>query len=719
MTQGLPRIALQLWIVFFIIFFGAEVIHLEPTLRVATQLLYGVPLAIWGLIALRGPRDPLDVGVLVLLGVYGLVCAFSVDRTESLNTLGLATAFSVWFLLMRSASASLRSTVTAAAATGFALTLALNAFFLIREKLDWYSAIGSIPLEGRAAFPWESVNALPVVVLLAVPFLAWLDARRFRSALVAAIAVAGLIVIPISVGRAGWLGLGVASLAVFALSSPVRRWFSRMLPHRRPPTAFLIVGVAGIAVAVGFRLLPLVGDSGRLLLWRQAAAMISAEPVFGSGPGSYSWARLEYAPQEASMVAVRLAHNAFVQTTVDGGLVLLLAAGLVAFLWFQAFVKQRSGWSLRTRVALGALVGYAAASTLDDFSYLPALTLSAITIAGFLVPHANPPASGTRTAWTPLVLIVAILVALPSVVAVDRARIAAEDARSSLISGRAIEAVDAFRNATGAHPENGGYWIGLGMAYTYANDSAAAREAYESATAVSPGDPRAYAALAALTDDGAARLQLIRKAAERTTGAAEDWVQLGLELAANGDDVGAADAWSRALAIEPELARALPNAVTSVTTRDLARRAIKILEGHPRPESVAIHAWDLGLVVGTVPPKAGNAWKSVAAARAGDYEQAFALARALVEVDPFDARGYQALAAAARYACDPEVAEAALTMEAEVRGAYQATDHQLRPHREFIYREAGLGRTQPKNSDLQLEVERWPWSLIEPPSDCS
>ncbi len=109
MIRALPRVALQLWIVLYIVFFGAEVIHLEPTLRIITQILYGVPLVAWGLWRLRGPADRLDWAILGCLVIFAAVCLVSRDRTESLGALGLAAAYATWFMLMRRAG-ELRST---------------------------------------------------------------------------------------------------------------------------------------------------------------------------------------------------------------------------------------------------------------------------------------------------------------------------------------------------------------------------------------------------------------------------------------------------------------------------------------------------------------------------------------------------------------------------------------------------------------------------------
>ena len=170
----------------------------------------------WALLRLRGPADRLDWAVLGLLAVYAAVCLLSRDRTESLGTLGLATAFAAWFLLMRRAG-DLRGPIILAISTGLAITLAFNAYLLVREKIDWYVAVGAAPLEGVVTFPWETVNALPVLVLIAVPFLAWLEPGPVRTILAVAVGLSALVVVPISEGRAGWLGLAVAALVLVAL----------------------------------------------------------------------------------------------------------------------------------------------------------------------------------------------------------------------------------------------------------------------------------------------------------------------------------------------------------------------------------------------------------------------------------------------------------------------------------------------------------------------
>jgi hypothetical protein len=90
-----------------------------------------------------------------------------------------------------------------------------------------------------------------------------------------------------------------------------------------------------------------------------------------------------------------------------------------------------------------------------------------------------------------------------------------------------------------------------------------------------------------------------------------------------------------------------------------------------------------------------------------------------VDEVPYDAHAYQATAAVAAFACDSDGERRALDLE-------QATGHGWSPlapeplsRREFVFREASLGPTQPPNVTGSLEIARWPWSLIDRSTGCT
>ena len=705
--------ALQVWIVLFILFFGAEIIHLEPGLRVITQVLYGTPLAVWALLRLRGPADRLDWAVVGLLAVYATVCLLSRDRTESLGTLGLTTAYAAWFLLMRRAG-DLRGPIVLAVSTGLALSLTFNAYLLVREKIDWYAAFGSAPFDGVANFPWETVNALPVLVLIAVPFLAWLERGPVRNVLAVLVGLSAIVIVPISQGRAGWLGLAVAALVLVALHPAIGRLAARTSRGRRAAigVAIAIAGVV-VLVVVGPRLIDAIGHSGRLLIWEQGLNMAAGSPVVGTGPGVYSWARMEFPPATADLLAVRLLHNAPLLTLAEGGIVLIVGMAAAAAAWGAVMVRNRAQWRTPMLFTVAALAGYLAASLLDDFSFLPAVTAAVLALAAWVAPVA--PVHNSRGGVLPALLGLAALAAAPNVIGVDVARGAAQDARTAMAEGDYADAVAGFEAATRAHPEHGGYWLGLGTASAYAGDPDGAIDAYERSVLAASGDSRGYAALAYL-GPASERVARLAAAAERTLDDPQDGARLGLALADLGDIEGATRAWGRAVALRAEILRLLPYEDTGVDMRAVAAEALRVIEAEPRPDLRENDAaiWDIRLALAEA-ASGDPAWRAIDAARRGDLDLARDLADEAVAAAPYEARGYQAVAAVAAFACDAEEEDEALAFERNAVGAWTETEPEPRVLREFVYREAGLGPSQPPGARLDLAIERWPWSLVDRP----
>jgi tetratricopeptide (TPR) repeat protein len=254
------------------------------------------------------------------------------------------------------------------------------------------------------------------------------------------------------------------------------------------------------------------------------------------------------------------------------------------------------------------------------------------------------------------------------------------------------------------------------MANSYAAVMEEAIEAYERAIAAAPGDPRGYAALADLAG-GEEGIALLRDAAERTFGDPQFSLRLGIELASVGRTDDAMRAWGRAVALRPGLLRQLPYERTGITMDRVADEAMLTLEREPRPGPVEQlrEIADLGLALDALPPEAGPAWLAVDAARDGDMTAATAFAEEAIAEAPYDARGYQALAAVAAFACDDEGEREALEIEARTRDPYAPVEAEPHPRREFIYREASLGPSQPPGATPGIEIERWPWPLVERP----
>ena len=96
--------------------------------------------------------------------------------------------------------------------------------------------------------------------------------------------VMGMLVLPVSMSRTGWLALGVALGAEVLRLPRVRVWVRR---HQKV-----------IPISIGLILVLLVGafllkpDSaiGRLHIWRMECRAIAERPLTGAGPGMFAWA---------------------------------------------------------------------------------------------------------------------------------------------------------------------------------------------------------------------------------------------------------------------------------------------------------------------------------------------------------------------------------------------------------------------------------------------
>ena len=80
---------------------GSELLAAEPGLRIATQVLFGLPLAGWAVLRLRGPFRPIDWAIGAALVALTIPALFSADRQGSLDSVGLAMAWALLFWAMR------------------------------------------------------------------------------------------------------------------------------------------------------------------------------------------------------------------------------------------------------------------------------------------------------------------------------------------------------------------------------------------------------------------------------------------------------------------------------------------------------------------------------------------------------------------------------------------------------------------------------------------
>ena len=723
----LAALALEVWTLLFFGFFGSELLGTYPVLRVAAQLLFVAPLAIWALLRLRGPRATLDWAILGALAAMLVVSLASADPQGSLESVGLSAAYATAFFALRSIGAGprLRTPMAVAVSFAFSFWLIMISIWWIQEKVTWIQAVGTVPnLESKQVFIWGTANAFPIFTLLAIGFLAWLPAGPGRRVLAVILVVTGLIVIPLSVGRAAWLGFLAAAVTYeVAAGWPRVRAVLRWLRLRRlMPVAG---GLAGIGLVGGLALIILKGQaiiesnlSDRLRIWSEALGIFSADPLTGGGPSTFSWLRLTHVPDYTYAVPVRLTHDVPVQTLADGGLILFVAFGTVVVLFVRAAWSHR--FEPRRRVSLAVLVGFGAASLLDDFSSLPAIMVAVLALAAWTLADGgkepDPPPSGVReTGWrftTPALLALAGLIALPAVIGVDAARTAAADARAAAVDGNWTAARSGFDRAIASHAGDAAYWLGLGLARWHLGDTHGAGVAYERAGELSPGDPRAWGALAALTTNADDRIRWLVRASRLTITDPQYALRLGDAYAAAGRDAEARGAYGLAVGTDPTLIGLFPrHGVSADAAAGEARSRAAALHGG----DARIVDWDLSLALGELPSTAGPAWRAVDAARSGDLESAQALANEALQLEPYYGYGLPAVRAVATYACDTQKLDQLEGVTAQITASRPGS---LAIVREHTYREDSLGDYQPLAASPLPPPAAWPWSLVPEPAPC-
>jgi O-antigen ligase len=155
----------------------------------------------------------------------------------------------------------------------------------------------------------------------------------------------------------------------------------------------LVAGLAGFALKyAGFFQRGAKSVSARLYYWEAAACTTVANPVFGTGPGTFGVAYKAIKRPEAEMS--RLAHNDYLQQASDSGLVGFLAYAVlvVGSLIYGRPRQDNSGSAgsyLRFSIWLG-LLGWSLQGLLEFGLYIPALAWCSFGWMGWLLGTAIP-----------------------------------------------------------------------------------------------------------------------------------------------------------------------------------------------------------------------------------------------------------------------------------------------------------------------------------------
>lgn len=183
--------------------------------------------------------------------------------------------------------------------------------------------------------------------------------------------------------KSGWLiALGLGGTCLFRLKWP-RKWKILAL------TGLAVLGLAAFAVRFhGYFAAGATSVGARFDYWRAATQTAVANPLFGTGPGTFQrpYARLK-AP-EAEMA--RLVHNDYLEQFSDSGFV----GGALYLAWITLLIVSLAKGLNRIRKPLAfalflGLVGWFVQGFVEFGLYIPALSWTAFTLAGALLTARN------------------------------------------------------------------------------------------------------------------------------------------------------------------------------------------------------------------------------------------------------------------------------------------------------------------------------------------
>ena len=422
------------------------------------------------------------------------------------------------------------------------------------------------------------------------------------------------------------------------------------------------------------------------------------------------------------------AHNLVLQTLADGGLVLVAALASIVVSFCVFLWRRRHQLSRRSIASIAVLLGFGAASLLDDFSANPAIYAAVVTIAAWLIADlsSSEPRQGVWISAARLagpIVVLAGLSALPAVASIDLARSSAAEGVRAAQSENWQDAASAYQRAAVLHPEDAGYHLALGLSLFHLGEATMAGKEYETATRIAPGEARAWGARAALSwGVSSDEIDWLDRASRLTVQDPQFSWRLADEQAKSGQLPAAVASYARAATLQPTLLGALSMTDTALsrhTVADALLTELVRLASLERLDAASVRL-DAELATGSLGSDAPAAWQAVAEAERGHFSEATTLAGSAVSADPWRARGYLASAAVAWFRCDQSAFDHAMRLERMTVDHFTpAAWGELEPSFDPIYREIGLGDYQPLETLVQAAREPWPLPLLSREPTCS
>ncbi len=376
--------------------------------------------------------------------------------------------------------------------------------------LAWWGVVGRLtipPLRpGYLGLSLGSPNPIATLVLLLGAFGLAIGRLEGRRGHVAAVVVVGLVAVVtlLSGSRGAWVGagLGLAACTVAVLATNrLARTRAIALARTRAGAIAVVAGTAALAGAA-----VIAGISGRLTLddsgYREAFAsaslrMFQSSPLVGIGPGVWQVLRASYENAGQPDLYIPHAHNIYLQTLAEfglvgiiGGLVVVASLGLLVLGAIRSEDPVRRRVGVATLFAIALLAGQQLADMLMN---VPALLLAVAIPVAWLDATAPDPAPELQPAepgrWRgaratlprvlPLAMIALTVVTAAGLLRIEGVAAEAEQAVMAADAGQWADSKSVALRAARGDPGVTSYWFQAGIAAANAGDLATAVDALE------------------------------------------------------------------------------------------------------------------------------------------------------------------------------------------------------------------------------------------------
>jgi tetratricopeptide (TPR) repeat protein len=572
-------------------------------LRIFNQLVVTALLGGWLIGKLRRsepwPRTALDWPILAWLAAHLIAALLGLSPRFSLEKLWMPFTHTLafyWLVDLR------RKGHTDNIARGLYMSAAVVCLVGLGEFTAWYAglpllpgfvqgwpAIGGLqqpfpPAMYRLNFTLNGATPLSAYLALLIPpaLAIWLTARRRDDRQsIAAWLVLALIVEGLSFSRGGVIALLVSlpltGLGWWLAGHPREDWAKVVQLVRRPATigaaviALVLVATTGTAWLANTFANRAGSTEFRFTLWQVALATWQEHPLTGAGPYNFGRSLLERNDPALPRVQITTAHDLYLNTAAELGLVglaagawLLLAAGRA---WLARWRKASdTDERVRLAAASAALIGLAVQCLADTFSATPNM-VPILAVAAFVLTEAaaeadpQPNPAQLRLGWIiPRLALLALVVYTAGLAWLDVGQFYFQ--RSVSLAGRdnlaeASAAAEQARRLDQAMPL---YTFQSAYLHGQMTDqpgaAAKAVELYQAGLAAEPVDGQQTANLAAVlwqTGNREAAIQALARAAEVEPNPGY-MVNLGYFYEQVDDIEHATQAYEQALILAPRMA---------------------------------------------------------------------------------------------------------------------------------------------------------------------